>query len=437
MTSFDSGPLCVGSIEFASNNLNQLSFDVLGDLTILNTSTNNSIMQVMNNLVSLSPSGPYIVGNAYNMTAVFEQSLTSIPTVNPPNTSDIISNVSISGTSLTFSWTPGTGSGTQFKFSLANPNLVVSSSLGITLTFGLESVVATTTPLAGTSSSFTATFSGNITSSASLITITATNATISGTPTISNNTFTFTATPIMYGYMTFTFGGINGLSTTFGPSQPIYAVGTIVKSNPHITGVNKVAYFPGNVNKLLSSIILQSPCSVSGEWTYQVWIRSLLSTTGYYAIFGTNSWGGNIANCQGIMISSNCDGVYLDMGVPGASYVESDNNWHQITIVNDNINNQQLLYKDGALNNTLQTCCLAPINFWYIGTAPCLSGINMYLSNMRLWNVALSASQISANYNKIYYTAPNLVYNFVLDGSATETVSNIQSTVYGVTFVTP
>lgn len=128
-SSYDSeNVLSVGSLGFPSTGY-QLGVDSSGNVYSLQMSTNTLTKINMNaftiTLSSLT-TGTFYVGIQYAMTAVFSISSITLLSVIPPNSSDSISNMTQTGSTVTFNWTPQTAVTNYFQFVF--PTCTVKSS---------------------------------------------------------------------------------------------------------------------------------------------------------------------------------------------------------------------------------------------------------------------------------------------------------------------
>ena len=376
---------------------------------------------------------------------IFTNPLSALPTITPPNST--ISNSSYVGNYVTFTWASSSvGTTLQFQFSNISgaSGTLTSGNITVTAQTTLSSLLPTSC-YAGVQVTMTAVFSITL---LLLPTITPPSGTIinpafSGTNT---STITFNWTPSTAGTGTFTFSGVTGNSGTLTSGSitvlsqsilsivPLSNLSTLSTLNSAFTSLNGVAYFNGS-----SYITFTTGITVT-SWTFECWLK-YTSLTNIIAVFGSTVSSDSSSACGGIFFGAASQyGSSIDFGVHSNSsyYVEGDSNWHHIVLINDAINNAEYIYKDGYLCGTLTSASFSSTTFQYIGKTLVSGDVNFtgYMSNLRLWNVAKSYTDIANNYMSVIPTAPNLVCSFPFMGSFTETTSNISLTNTGVTLVT-
>ena len=102
MSSYDNETLNVGLLGFPGNG----SIGVNSSGNLITNNSSGSISSIYLTFLNSLTTGTFVNGTQYTMTAVFSKKLLALPTIIPPNTTDIISSVSYSSNTLTFLWTP-------------------------------------------------------------------------------------------------------------------------------------------------------------------------------------------------------------------------------------------------------------------------------------------------------------------------------------------
>jgi len=167
------------------------------------------------------------------------------------------------------------------------------------------------------------------------------------------------------------------------------------------------------------------------DWSYQIWFKTTAPTSGLIGknLYGSQSgrWGVFFSkgspNTLRVLLQGGTTSVQLDAipQQPG-NITWNDGVWHQVTVTCDR-DGLMTIYLDGAYNNSISISALSTNNlnstgYFFIGaygnatgTAP-QSGFyfNGSLDEARVWNKALSAADVAANYNvEIPYPQSNLM----------------------------
>jgi len=189
-------------------------------------------------------------------------------------------------------------------------------------------------------------------------------------------------------------------------TAPYYSQGNVMPASlnfiSNATGTNCSYLFNTSSSVLFNSTTIPA-------YTIEAWIRiptsggNTSSTMGIAGNFGAN------VGIQTIYTTS-----YNFLSAPGASvndnYTLNDNNWHYVAVtVQSGINNGSYYYIDGIqrpIPFTLTTANSA--TSFLIGTTLIGSNVNNFIGNMceiRVWNIALTASQIATQWNSTVNSA--------------------------------
>jgi len=162
----------------------------------------------------------------------------------------------------------------------------------------------------------------------------------------------------------------------------------------------------------------------TSDWSFQVWFNAPPTTTRggiigksvYGSVVGR--WGAHFAESNPgvlrVLVQFTPTASLIIDPVPTAAGTWNDGNWHQITVTLDR-DGLLTIYMDGAYNTSTSIATYNGINlnsaghFWIgaygnsTGTAPQLATPNMLFAGSvdeaRVWNKALSAAEVAANYN--------------------------------------
>lgn len=149
----------------------------------------------------------------------------------------------------------------------------------------------------------------------------------------------------------------------------------------------------------------------SGSRTVQFWYRGTSSPNQMFLVDMGYVGGGNGARFS-VKINSSTNVPRIEIGGGGLSgtAIIANNFWHHVTVVYDNTaaTNKYKIYVDGAFN--VEGDIAVALNTPATSANPLTIGIRTDLDlttdlfggmdDVRIWTVALSAAQISANYNK-------------------------------------
>lgn len=154
-----------------------------------------------------------------------------------------------------------------------------------------------------------------------------------------------------------------------------------------------------------------SNLAISGSITTSAWIKTTISS-GTYIILEKSPSGSTGYNM--LVSSGKLEGrIYSSVSSIVSTAIVSDGRWHNVVMSNENIINGWSLYVDGvSVKSQNGTSAIANSNILYIGARSTTLNFNGHIDEVRIYNTAISTSQIKEQY---YVGLNNMLNNGSID----------------------
>lgn len=190
---------------------------------------------------------------------------------------------------------------------------------------------------------------------------------------------------------------------------------------------SRVLYFSGGSDY----ISLSQEGSLTGEFTISLWVKRS-STSDYHMIIG------NTITNQKIGFENGSLKVFIRIENGGSSYTYGSvslNEWHHI-VVTRNSDNKIDLYIDDVGGTRLFSDIAQAGTYYYnrIGDDGTPNQFHGYMSDICIWNVALTSSQICQLYNRVTVAKSSIVNYWKFDdrrgSTLTDSIGGNDGTIY-------